>query len=142
MRAPFFKVAGAEIIACHIEQPCHKTEGEKDDVICEKDEQRGKVCRAVDNFRDAVRLFQADMGDTHKEKDEECSRARAVKTVINANDKRHGAAEKHCFLERERLFFCHGFLSCHIESGDGKNEKHGSHEYTGVKNKSDMGTQR
>lgn len=110
MRAPFFKVAGAEIIACHIEQPCHKTEGEKDDVICEKDEQRGKVCRAVDNFRDAVRLFQADMGDTHKEKDEECSRARAVKTVINANDKRHGAAEKHCFWKGKGSFSAMDFF--------------------------------
>ena len=142
MRAPFFKVTGTEIIARHVEQTRYKTKGEKDDVICEKDKQRGKVCRAVDNFRDAVRLFQADMGDTHKEKDEECSRARAVKTVINANDKRHSAAERHRLWERKRLFFCHGFLSCHVESGDGKDEKHGSHEYTGVKNKSDMGTQR
>ena len=142
MRAPFFKVTGTEIIARHVEQTRYKTKGEKDDVICEKDKQRGKVCRAVDNFRDAVRLFQADMGDTHKEKDEECSRARAVKTVINANDKRHSAAERHRLWERKRLFFCHGFLSCHVESGDGKDKKHGSHEYTGVKNKSDMGTQR
>lgn len=36
MRAPFFKIAGAEIIACHIEQPCRKTEGEKDDIIARK----------------------------------------------------------------------------------------------------------
>lgn len=140
MRAPFFKVAGTEIIARHVEQTRHKTEREKDDVICEKDEQRGKVCRAVDNFCDAVRFFQADMSDTHKEKDEKRPCAGTVKTVINTDDKCHGTAEKHRFLERERLFFCHGFLSCHIESSDRKDEKHGGHEYTGIKNESDMGT--
>ena len=81
------------------------------------------------------------MSDTHKEKDEKRPCAGTVKTVINANDKRHGAAEKHRFLERERLFFSHGFLSRYIESSDRKDEKHGGHEYTGVKNEGDVGTE-